>query len=239
MKYIIEKISDKVEKFYKSGKAIATNFLDPAEVIGVMHEVKFVEHFLWGGFDGAERKIIVIGEEMIDTERQEFLAAIRIKAENAFLHRSVLGSILGLGIKREMVGDIVVQENLCDIIVVKNIAQYIINNLKFVGREKVQVSEILISEILVPVDTSKEVKTTVSSLRVDAVISAGFGISREKSAALIKGEGVKLNHVLIKSAVKTIHAGDLISVRGNGRLEVVEIGGTSKSGRIKLILARK
>ena len=236
MKYIIEKISDKVEKFYKSGKAIATNFLDPAEVIGDMHEVKFVEHFLWGGFDGAERKIIVIGEEMIDTERQEFLAAIRIKAENAFLHRSVLGSILGLGIKREMVGDIVVQENLCDIIVVKNIAQYIINNLKFVGREKVQVSEILISEILVPVDTSKEVKT---SLRVDAVISAGFGISREKSAALIKGEGVKLNHVLIKSAVKTIHAGDLISVRGNGRLEVVEIGGTSKSGRIKLILARK
>ena len=130
-------------------------------------------------------------------------------------------------------------ENLCDIIVVKNIAQYIINNLKFVGREKVQVSEILISEILVPVDTSKEVKTTVSSLRVDAVISAGFGISREKSAALIKGEGVKLNHVLIKSTVKTIHAGDLISVRGNGRLEVVEIGGTSKSGRIKLILARK
>lgn len=239
MKYIIEKISDKVEKFYKSGKAIATNFLDPAEVIGVMHEVKFVEHFLWGGFDGAERKIIVIGEEMIDTERQEFLAAIRIKAEKAFLHRSVLGSILGLGIKREMVGDIVVQENLCDIIVVKNIAQYIINNLKFVGREKVQVSEILISEILVPVDTSKEVKTTVSSLRVDAVISAGFGISREKSAALIKGEGVKLNHVLIKSAVKTVHAGDLISVRGNGRLEVVEIGGTSKSGRIKLVLARK
>lgn len=154
-------------------------------------------------------------------------------------HRSVLGSVLGLGIKREMIGDIIVQNNLCDIIVSKNIAEYILNNLKFVGHEKVQVQEISLDQITIPEDSSKEVKTTVSSLRIDNIISAGYGISREKSSALIKGEMVKLNHVIIKSAVKTVHEGDLISVRGKGRLEIREIGGMSKSGRIKIVLARR
>lgn len=156
-----------------------------------------------------------------------------------FSHRSVLGSVLGLGIKREMIGDIIVQNNLCDIIVSKNVAEYILNNFKFVGHEKVSVKEISLDEILIPEDASKEVKTTVSSLRIDNIISAGYGISREKSAALVKGEMVKLNHVMVKSAVKALREGDLISVRGKGRLEVREIGGTSKSGRIKIILARK
>ena len=154
-------------------------------------------------------------------------------------HRSILGSVLGLGIKREMIGDIIVQNNLCDIIVSKNIAEYILNNLKFVGHEKVSVKEISFDEIIIPEDTSKEIKTTVSSLRIDNIISAGYGVSREKSMALVKGEMVKLNHIVVKSAVKMVREGDLISVRGKGRLEIHEIGGTSKSGRIKIVLARK
>ena len=138
-----------------------------------------------------------------------------------------------------MIGDIIVQNNLCDIIVSKNIAEYILNNLKFIGHEKIEVKEISLDEILIPKDSSKEVKTTVSSLRIDNIISAGYGISREKSLALVKGEMVKLNHVVVKSAVKTVQEGDLISVRGKGRIEIREIGGTSKSGRIKLVLAKK
>lgn len=239
MKYINEKVSDKVEQYYNNGKSIATNFLDPSEILSVSHEVKCVEHCMWGGFEDAERKIIIIGEELVDIEKQDFLCVIRVKSDTALSHRSVLGSILGLGIKREMVGDIIVQDNLCDIIVVKNISEYVINNLKTVGRDKVNVSEISFSELLIPEDNSKEINTTVSSLRVDAVISAGYGISREKSAALIKGEGVKINHILIKSAVKVVHVGDIISVRGKGRIEIANIGGTSKSGRIKITLMRK
>ena len=115
----------------------------------------------------------------------------------------------------------------------------LLNNLKVIGRDKISIKEISFDELIIPEDSSKEVKTTVSSLRVDNIISAGYGVSREKSSALVKGELVKLNHVVIKSPVKTVHEGDIISVRGKGRLEVREIGGTSKSGRIKIVLARK
>ena len=243
MKYINEKVSDKVEQYYKFAKVVATNFLDPSELVQVTGELKYVEHFIWGGFEGAERKIILIGvenKEELNEDVSEFITVVRVENTNGILtHRAILGSILGLGIKREMLGDIIVQNNLCDIIISKTIAEYVLNNLKAIGRDKITIREISFGELIIPEDLSKEVKTTVSSLRIDSVISAGYGISREKSAALVKSELVKLNHVVIKSAVKSVHEGDLISVRGKGRLEVREIGGVSKSGRIKIVLARK
>lgn len=243
MKYISEKISDKVEQYYKTEKIVATNFLDPSEIVQVLGEVKYVEHIMWGGFNGAERKIILIGANEngnINEIAGEFISILRISSTAGSLsHRSVLGSILGLGIKREMLGDIIVQNNLCDIIISRTVAEYILNNLKYVGRDKVSVKEISFEELIVPEDLSKEIKTTVSSLRIDSIISAGYGISREKSTALVKGEMVKINHIITKSAVKSVHEGDVISVRGKGRLEIREIGGTSKSGRIKIVLARK
>ena len=243
MKYIGDKISDKIEQFYNLGRVVATNFLDPSEVVQVIGELKYVEHFMWGGFEDAERKIVFIGVESLEElngEVEDFITVIRVENSNgALTHRTVLGSVLGLGIKREMLGDIIVQNNLCDIIISKTIAEYVLNNLKAIGRDKVLVKEISFEELMVPEDTSKELKTTVSSLRIDSVISAGYGISREKSSALIKGELVKLNHIVIKSSVKQVHEGDIVSVRGKGRLEIREIGGTSKSGRIKIVLARK
>lgn len=154
-------------------------------------------------------------------------------------HRNVLGSVLGLGLKREMIGDILINENSCDIIVAKTVVEFLLNNLKSVGRDKVDVVEILLDEIAPPIETSKEIATSVNSLRLDSIISAGFGISREKSSDLIKGEMVKLNFVVVKSISKAVNVGDVISVRGKGRIEVCNICGSTKSGRTKVILSRK
>lgn len=237
MKFLADKISDKVNKFYETGEAQVTNFLDPAELVEVRGTIKYVDTCIFGGFDGAERTVILIGAEEWDFS--EILTAIRITASDKLSHRAILGSVLGLGIKREVLGDIVVSENVCDIIVLKSIAEYILNNLKYVGREKVSLTEIGLNEIMILEDTSKEIRTTVSSLRIDSVISAGFGISREKSAEFVKNECVKINHIQISSTSKSVKEGDLISVRGKGRLEVVNTNGTSRSGRVKIVLKKK
>ncbi len=244
MKYINEKIADKVEQYYKYEKVVATNFLDPSEIVNVKSELKYVDYISWGGFENAERKIILIGLDIAENEvndfAKEYITVLRVDASGETLtHRNVLGSVLGLGIKREMIGDIIVQKDICDIIVSKSIVEYLLNNLNHVGNIKVKIEEVGLNEIVLPEDTSKEVKTTVSSLRVDNIISAGYGVSREKSTSLVKSELVKLNHIIIKSPVKAVRQGDLISVRGKGRLEIKEIGGTSKSGRIKITLIRK
>lgn len=83
MKYVSERVSDKVEQFYKSGKIVATNFLDPSEIILVSGEIKYVEHIIWGGFVSAERKVILIGCEFVENESinsiaSEFISALRI-----------------------------------------------------------------------------------------------------------------------------------------------------------------
>lgn len=146
---------------------------------------------------------------------------------------------MGLGLKREMIGDILINEDSCDIIVMKTVVDFLLNNLKNVGRDKVDVVEVSIDEISLPMEISKEIATSVSSLRLDSIISAGFGMSREKSSALVKGEMVKLNFAIVKSTSKTVNVGDVISVRGKGRIEVCNVCGNTKSGRIKVILSRK
>lgn len=237
MKFLADKISDKVNKFYETGEVQATNFLDPAELVEISGTIRYIEHVTYGGFDEAERKVLFIGAEEADYEQH--LALVRIEAASKISHRSVLGSLLGLGLKREMLGDIVVKDNICDIVIVRSVLEFVLTNVKYVGREKVKVQEVKIADIMVPEDTSKEIRTTVSSLRIDSVISAGFGISRDQSANLVKGECVKINHVVTTGTAKSVKVGDLISVRGKGRLEVVEVVGQSRSGRVKIVLKKK
>ena len=230
MKYISAKISDKMNEYYKTGRVTASFFMDPSEMVEAESVLRNVEYACYGGYDDAERKVILIGVSKEDdtsfTEIVErYLCVIRV-CPHANLsassgtgivrlsHRSVLGSVLGLGIKREMVGDILVGEKSCDIIVVKSIAEFLVNQLQYVGREKVRVQELEISELHQVEENEKEISASVSSLRLDAVISAGFGIAREKSNALVKGELVKLNHMVVTSPTRTVSEGDIISVRG-------------------------
>lgn len=83
MKYVNEKVADKVEQFYKTGKMVATNFLDPSEIVMVTGEIKYVEHVIWGGFESAERKVILIGCEFVENESinsifSEYISLLRI-----------------------------------------------------------------------------------------------------------------------------------------------------------------
>lgn len=83
MKYINERVLHKIEQFYKTGKIVATNFLDPSEVIMVSGEIKYVEHIVWGGFEKAERKVILIGYNLemgedVNSIASEFISVLQI-----------------------------------------------------------------------------------------------------------------------------------------------------------------
>ena len=112
--------------------------------------------------------------------------------------------------------------------------EYVLNNLNKIGREKVKVSKIYFDMLMDIKSNSKDVTYSVASLRIDGVISSAFGISREKSSNLFKEEKVLLNFVLAKNDSKNVKEGDLISVRGFGRIKVLEILGETKKGRIKI-----
>ncbi len=194
-----------------------------------------------GGFIGAERqRAAFCHEEFAGTPNFE-IAVIKAEWNGEFArlsHGDVLGAIMSLGVDREIIGDIIATKNFARIIVDKKLADYFIMNLTRIGNTAVKTTLDELENIEPKEERIKEIKATVASLRADSIAAAGFGMSRSKAADDIAAEKVKLNWQTVKNSSQTIKQGDILSMRGRGRLEVTEIRGQTKKGRISVILKR-
>jgi RNA-binding protein YlmH len=92
--------------------------------------------------------------------------------------------------------------------------------------------------LILPKTDFKKIRITLSSVRLDAVISKSFNISRKNACRAIKNDNVKLNWKVKNNAADKIKQGDTISFKGKGRLEIIEIGGETKKGRTAVIVGR-
>ena len=117
-------------------------------------------------------------------------------------------------------------------------AEWIKRNFLKVAMVSVQIKEISLEELEPPKKTAREVRATVASLRLDAVGAAGFGISRSKMVQCVESGRTEINWQPVKSASQTIKAGDVISIRGKGRIEIREVTGMSRKGRTGLLIDR-
>jgi len=216
----------------------ASNFLDPGEqqiAQDVARSFSGMGFYFEGGHEEAERKILVAYP--VDLSDEPFkvpLGALRITPKDPDEHpghRDYLGAVLGLGINREKLGDILVGKTSADVVVKQEIMEYIGLNLIKVANTSVQVEEISLKELLQPERPYKELKSTVASLRLDAVAGIAFGLSRSKMAPFIKGENIRLNFKVVKDPSTPVKEGDVISANRLGRAKVVEVGGQSKKGR--------
>lgn len=227
------KILDKIKIYEKSGEIVSTLFLNPSEIVehGSIYE-KYL-HTLQGGFEEAERKLLIIGAD--DVNILDYISIIEVVSNKPLGHRDVLGSVLGTGVKRDVIGDIVIKDNVANIYATKDISKYLIQNLDKIGKEKVKVRIIDIDNRLPYEVKTKLLKTTVASLRLDAAIASCYGISREVSSELIKNLKVNLNYKEVSNASKPIKQGDLISVKGYGRFELSEVLGETRKDRIRVV----
>ncbi|MBR1858116.1 MAG: RNA-binding protein, partial [Selenomonadaceae bacterium] len=115
---------------------------------------------------------------------------------------------------------------------------YFTANLTQIGGTTVKTSVDELSSIAAKEERCKEIRATVASLRIDSIAAAGFGMSRSKAAADIAADKVKLNWQSVKNASQSVKEGDILSMRGRGRLEVAEIRGLTKKGRTGVLLKR-
>ncbi|MDI3481673.1 MAG: hypothetical protein PWQ97_1328 [Tepidanaerobacteraceae bacterium] len=238
-KVLEAKIKDLFVIAGKNREYRASNFLDPAQqkmAEAVARSFPDLDFYFDGGYEEAERKVLVVFPSYLKDEPYRApLGALRITPRDPDEHpghRDFLGAILGLGISREKVGDILVTKTGADVVVKEEIAGYVGLNLLKVGSVPVSVEEISLKEILKPERNYKEMKNTVASLRLDAVASLAFGISRSKMAPYIKGENIRLNFKVVKDPSTQVREGDVISASRLGRAKIVEVGGQSKKGRI-------
>lgn len=235
------KLIDKANTCLKNYEAKSTEFMNPFEIknaMDIINSESDLKYHSDGGYEGAERSVLSIFPFYMEYEDIEApIKFIQIDGNFKFRnvsHKDYLGSILGLGIKREKIGDILIHDDFCQVVVSSDICDYIVMNLTKVATNTVKVKEINREDLKTSEKKYKDISFTVSSDRLDCVISGIYNISRQESLKYINAERVHLNYEKITSASKTVSSGELISVRGKGRSEVVEIGGETRKGRTRV-----
>ena len=242
---MLAKVLDSVERVLKQHCPIITNFYDPYHtglIISMLECIPELDFATFGGYDAAERVRTAIFPSYLDESEVDFRISLLAVEGNFKLvkvnHRDFLGSILGLGIKRELIGDLIVTEQGCQVAATDEVVAYLRANLTKVHKVKVEVREITAAELTLSDLKVKEISTTVASLRLDAIAAAGFGTSRSRIAREILSEKLSINWQSCSDVAAQLKAGDMLSMRGRGRVEVAEIKGNTKSGRIGIVLKR-
>jgi RNA-binding protein YlmH len=221
-----------------------TDFFEPLlreEAEAALRFVNGIRFSSFGGYAKAERRRLAIYPDYYIVETLEpalvFLAITVVQPEG-LTHSDYLGAFMSLGIKREKIGDLLVGPTGCQAVVTPQLAEYLRLNLTQVGNRQTAVVQIEPEQLDVPERREKIIRTTVASLRLDAIAALGFGDSRTKMAREIKAERVKVNWKTVKAPDLELTPGTIISIRGRGRVEFREITGTSKKGRLGVLLAR-
>ncbi len=250
-KLCLSQVLDKIEFSEIRQKIEYTDFLDMYQISLVesfLKKIKHNTHIIYGGFENAERKILIIYPEkynknMIEKNYKNIFNIIRIELNDydkgKFTHRNYLEGIVKLGLKREKVGDILVSSDGADIVTFKDFSEILKQELKTLNRfenAEIEINEIdEITKVEINVET---INIIVPSLRLDNIVSDLAKTSRSKAVEIISAERVFLNGECVTKQSKNIKIGDSITIRGKGRFNIKEESGTTRSGRSVLVIEK-
>ncbi len=229
---LLRKIWDIIRKSEKTYSAVYSHFLTPAEqaLVSTVDEFRGYIDFD-GGYDDAERRLCRARESEYCADDGTPIMLYSVMVSNVELsHRDILGSLMGLGLKREMVGDIIASDGMAQFFCHTSVAEFVELNLKRIGRYNVEIRQSELSEI--PIIKTKDMTINVSSMRLDCIAAECFGLSRTKAADLIACGAVHLNWVECTDRSREVRFGDKISMRGKGKAEIYDISGVSRKGRL-------
>ena len=238
-KIFISKSCDSYMRAFNTGRTFFSKFATPLEqkIIESRFPKNDVEISFFGGYDDSERNIIRFSGDAVFDDALSYpvcAVSVRAKSREVFSHRDYLGSVLGLGIKRELIGDIVIRSEDAVIFCLEEIAPYIEDNLFKIGHATVNVTRLDdISDIVIE-RKFENLSLTVSSMRADCVVSAVCNVSRSGASELIERGLVTLCYEVLASKDRLVNPGDVISVRGKGKFMIGDEIKPTKKGRLHI-----
>ncbi|MBR1780389.1 MAG: RNA-binding protein [Oscillospiraceae bacterium] len=243
---LLAQVLDRMEHAQRRQEPSCTAFLSPREQLDAQALLNAAGHPRYlplGGYADAERRALLFlpdWQEESYVDPADYLSALRCTwfREDSLTHRDFLGALMGMGVRRDTVGDILVGEGSCDLIVLPTVAGFLADSMTAAGRVKLHIEPIPLSELNIPVPQRKVLHDTVAALRLDSVAAVGFSISRSKASQYIAQGRVAVNWRETTKADLTVAAGDVISCRGLGKCRLTEVGGLSRKGRINVTLER-
>ncbi len=244
---VLARALDQMDRAANRAIPCATQFLSPAQrsaLEPLLAASGHPKHLFHGGFEGAERTVCVFlphWQEPEDWEPSEELAAVEAAYPPTgaeLTHRDLLGGLMGIGLTRERVGDILAGEKAAQIVCLKGTAPLILSQFGQAGRYRLNLKEISLADLSPAPAEVKLIHDTVSTLRLDAVLSSGFSLARGKAADAIAGGKVSLNHRECLKPDRAVAQGDTITCRGLGKCVLKRVGGQSRKGRIIIEIER-
>jgi RNA-binding protein YlmH len=218
-----------------------TDFLDPRQQFilqSVLGEGKDAKLSFFGGAPFCERKRALICPDYMEPQADDFHISVHeIDYPRKFItleHRMVLGSIMSLGIKRDKFGDIIVNGDRIQFFSCREIDGFLTSHLKEIGRASVALQKIPLEKVMEREEEWDELETTAASLRLDAVLSAVFSISRKKAQSLIAQKLVKLNWKVVEQPAAECYEGDMISARKLGRCKIISVLGETRKNKLRI-----
>lgn len=240
-KEAFNRLMDKYEYVRRNHCVASTDFMNPetlAALTPVVTSLQDVGYQMTGGYIRAEYKIIVLYPDYLYVEQDAIpLSVVRMipkDARSEIAHPDVLGSVLGIGIKRDKTGDILIHEAFVQMVVLKGMETIIGSQLDRIGKTPVEVRIESLAALEPVVEAFDTLETVVASERVDAILGAVWRLSRSRAADLIRAEKVKVNYLPERSPGASLKEGDLVSCRGKGRFYYDGILKKTRKDRIRI-----
>ncbi len=194
---------------------------------------------LWGGLPAAERKLAAFGSPALCGCEPDFpLACVELRPKapkfaEDLTHRDYLGALMSLGMRRELLGDMVLRDGAASLLCLKTAAEYICDNLV-----RARHTDLVCALADAPPEQAAalpdESFLVVASARLDALVGAVFRLSRSEARALVESGVVFVDSRLVDASAYTPPDGSIISVRGRGRFLYEGVERTTKKDRLRV-----
>ena len=233
------KLHDAVRLAQSGGRPRFVGFLDERQAVfaqKLMSNLCLKNYMLWGGHDNSERVVFGAFPDFLTPDEDAFpVTAVTavFRRCDSLSHRDFLGALLANGIQRETLGDILVEEGRCVLFARSEITDFILAQTEKLGRVGVTLTAGA-SQPLPDGEKFEDFSAVVASARLDCVIAAAVGTSREKACELIHAGLVMLNHEVNTSLSASVAQGSKLSIRGKGRFVLDRLGPVTKKGRLSI-----
>ena len=242
---LLAKLWDKITAGIRKNIPANTCFLSPRELEMARYLFGDVPGlYAFGGYADAERKMLIYLPEYLEEDALYDSDSPCVCLRAGFYqadspsHRDFLGALMGAGIGRETVGDICVGKSQCDFFVTAEMAPHLLQSFTSAGRAKLHLSQIPMTQAQIPEPEVREIKDTLASLRLDSVISSGFRIGRSLASQYISAGKASIDGLPCEKPDKPVAQGSRVSVRGLGKIRLVQINGKTKKDRISVVIHR-
>lgn len=254
-KIFLRTIEEKYERFLDYYTIMNSDFLSLEQqsmLNGFLRAHTKENVFLFGGYPEAERRQVLFLPDYTGitagAQDAEILAFFRENPQDCPLevldvrvapaaggkltHRDYLGALMGEGIRREKIGDIIVTESGAQIVATREMCAYLAQNYRHVGRFEADVKVLPIFALSYRESQTNSLNFTVSSPRIDNIIAAVYGLSRRLATEAILSGKVFVNGVETTKPDAALKGGEKIVLRGKGKAIYHGTNGTSRKGKV-------